>query len=227
MQLPTIEAPIRRILAYCDTTQPKLRPSHAWQIGYFLRDLPPTALQALAEQLVPEGGARFKAGNLLDMQRLAALVPAIDNISDRLSWTHYRLLLRVPTPEARQYYLEAALQYQWSTRQLHRQIRNHYFERRQTAGIRPMLDHYVLEFTQRLRRPHRMPSEQALENALILQLQDFLLELGDDLAFMARQKQIRIESGRSFFVDLLLYHLRFKCFLVIELKTVPFNPQMV
>ena len=227
MLFPSSDPMMQQILCYLDTTQEQFRPSHAWQIGHFIQQLNPDELQSLSDLLAPKIGPRFKLSNLKAMQKLACLYPQIDQISDRLTWTHYRLLLPLQSTTARAYYFKAALQYQWSTRQLRRQISNQYYERRQAAGIGPILDHYVLEFTQRHKAPRPLQSEQDLEAALIHQLQDFLIELGDDLAFIAKQKQIRIESGKHYFIDLVFYHLRHKCFLIIELKVTPFHQNMI
>ena len=152
-------------------------------------------------------------------------------ISVELSWTHYRLLCKVHQPDARRYYLDEAVAGRWSTRELERQILTRHFERGLTIASTPsselpvfetgsaasvMRDPYVLEF---LGLPDRLvTSESALEQALIDQLQAFLLELGRGFSFVGRQQRVTID-GNHFHVDLVFYNYVLKCFVLIDLKT--------
>jgi predicted nuclease of restriction endonuclease-like (RecB) superfamily len=150
-----------------------------------------------------------------------------------LSWTHYRLLLRVNNPEARAFYEAEAINARWSTRELERQINSLLFDRlalsRDKKGVLDMAkrgheihqpsdlvkDPYVLEFTG-LRQDDRY-LEVDLERALIDKLQQFLLELGKGFAFMARQQRLSID-GRHFFIDLVFYNRLTRCFVLLDLK---------
>lgn len=150
-----------------------------------------------------------------------------------LSWTHYRTLLKVARPEARDFYEIEAVRSGWSARQLERQINSFLFERlaksRDKKGVlalanegqvlvRPqdaIKDPYVLEFLD-LPESHRLV-ESRIEEALISQLQAFLLELGSGFAFVGRQRRLTLD-GDHFYPDLVFYHVKLKCYLVIDLK---------
>jgi len=150
-----------------------------------------------------------------------------------LSWSHYRVLMRIDDAIKRNFYEVECSKARWSVRELERQISSLLFERlarsRDKKGLmalankgnevfRPeelIKDPYVLEFT-------GLPEaslwqESDLEQALIDRLRDFLLELGKDLFFVARQKRITID-GDHFYIDLVFYHRVLRCFLLIDLK---------
>jgi predicted nuclease of restriction endonuclease-like (RecB) superfamily len=150
-----------------------------------------------------------------------------------LSWTHYRTLLKVERREARDFYEIEAARNGWSARQLERQINTFLFDRllksRDKAGVlalanegllpaRPLdaiKDPYVLEFLN-LPESHRLV-ESRIEEALISRLQDFLLELGSGFAFIGRQVRLTLD-GDHFYPDLVFYHVKLKCYVVIDLK---------
>ena len=144
-----------------------------------------------------------------------------------LSWSHYQRLIRLKDVEKRNFYRQEAIQYQWTTTTLNRQIKALYYERQrlwtphlqQTNSIEephPVKDHYILEF---LRLPSiSAPLERELEDALLEQLQNFLLELGNGFSFVARQKMVTTATGKHFFIDLVFYHFELKCFVLIDLK---------
>jgi predicted nuclease of restriction endonuclease-like (RecB) superfamily len=155
-----------------------------------------------------------------------------------LSWTHYIRLLSVKSPEARAFYETEALRGGWSVRQLDRQISTLFYERTAlsknkaamlTKGAKPkpedavtaeeeIKDPYVLEFLG-LKDEY---SERELEEALIRHLESFLLELGNDFTFVARQKRIRV--GDTWYrMDLLLYHRRLRCLVIIDLSVGKFT----
>ena len=150
-----------------------------------------------------------------------------------LSWTHYRLLLKVERREVRDFYEIEALRSGWSARQLERQINSLLFERllksRDKRGVlalanegllpaRPrdaIKDPYVLEFLD-LPQSHRLV-ESRVEEALLNQLQAFLLELGSGFAFVGRQRRLTLD-GDHFYPDLVFCHVKLKCCVVIDLK---------
>lgn len=150
-----------------------------------------------------------------------------------LSWTHYRTLLKVERREVRDFYEIEASRSGWSARQLERQINSFLFERlaksRDKKGVlalanegqvlaRPqdaIKDPYVLEFLG-LPESHRLV-ESHIEEALINQLQAFLLELGSGFAFVGRQRRLTLD-GDHFYPDLVFYHVKLKCYVVIDLK---------
>jgi predicted nuclease of restriction endonuclease-like (RecB) superfamily len=148
-----------------------------------------------------------------------------------LSWSHYRLLMRIDDSFKREFYETESTKGNWSVRQLDRQIQSMLYERtalskRKLAVIdkanknqiimRPedeIKDPYILEFLG-LKDEY---SESQLEEALIKHLESFLLELGIGFTFVARQKKITVE-GDHYRIDLLLYHRILRCLVVIELK---------
>jgi predicted nuclease of restriction endonuclease-like (RecB) superfamily len=155
-----------------------------------------------------------------------------------LPWSHYVRLLSVKPPEARAFYESEAVRGGWSVRQLDRQIATQFYERTAlsknkaamlTKGSKPqpgekltpeeeIKDPYVLEFLG-LKDEY---SENELERALILHLEHFLLELGGDFAFIGRQKRLRIGS-EWYRVDLLFFHRKLKCLVIIDLKVGKFT----
>lgn len=150
-----------------------------------------------------------------------------------LSWTHYRTLLRVDKLEARFFYEIEAIQNNWSARELERQINSLLYERlalsKDKKGLmrlakkgqeiqRPLdvfKDPIVMEFLGLPASPKLVESE--LEQALINNLQAFLLELGKGFAFVSRQERITLD-GDHFYIDLVFYHTVLKCFVLIDLK---------
>ncbi|MDX9943435.1 MAG: PDDEXK nuclease domain-containing protein [Azonexus sp.] len=154
-------------------------------------------------------------------------------LSPCLSWTHYRRLLRVTRCEARDFYEIESIRHAWSARELERQINSLLFDRlaksRDQAGLmrlatrgqefaRPidmLKDPLVLEFLDLPESPRLVESK--LEQALIGNLQNFLLELGKGFAFVSRQERITLD-GDHFYIDLVFYHTVLKCFVLIDLK---------
>lgn len=150
-----------------------------------------------------------------------------------LPWSHYVLLLSVKNPEARAFYEKEALRGGWSVRQLDRQISTQFYERTALSKNKAAMlkkgakalpedivtpeeeikDPFVLEFLG-LKDEY---SENDLEGALIRQLENFLLELGGDFAFVGRQRRLRI-GDEWYRVDLLFYHRRLRCLVIIDLK---------
>ena len=151
-----------------------------------------------------------------------------------LTWSHYRALMRVENEEARQFYEQEAARNHWTKRHLERQINTLLFERllksRDKDGVLQLAnkgqasehpidiikDPYALEFLG-LPESHRL-LESDLEAALTTHMQEFLLELGAGFAFVARQKRFTLD-GDHFYADLVFYHVRLKCYVIIDLKT--------
>ena len=154
-----------------------------------------------------------------------------------LSWTHYvQLLRRSRSPEARAFYETEALRGGWSVRQLDRQMSTLFYERTALSrnkaamlrkGARPRPSDRVTA-EEEIKHPLVLEflglkdeySESELEDALVRHLESFLLELGGDLAFIGRQRRLRI-GGHWYRVDLLFFHRALRCLLVIDLKTEP------
>jgi predicted nuclease of restriction endonuclease-like (RecB) superfamily len=193
-------------------------------------------LPQLGQVLATEFGRGFDATNLRHMRGFYLAFPIRDALRRELSWTHYRLLLRVDSAEARQWYVQEAASQSWSTRVLERQIGSLYYERllssqdkagllaqtRQEQADQPasprafVRDPVMLEFLG-LPETGRL-LEAKLEAALMDKLQQFLLELGKGFAFVARQQRISTET-QDFYIDLVFYNYLLKCFVLIDLKT--------
>lgn len=190
-------------------------------------------LKSLSVRLSAEFGKGFDASNLRYMRLFYQRFQNCDALRHNLSWTHYRHLLKVESEEARRWYLNAAIEENWSTRALERQINSFYYERllssknpapvqqearEKTAELKPLdvlKDPYVLEFLQ-LQNPSSF-TEDELETALITDLQKFMLELGAGFAFVARQKHFDLD-GEHFYIDLVFYNFKLKCFVLLDLK---------
>ena len=162
---------------------------------------------------------------LPDLERVAARFP--------LPWSHYVRLLGLRSDEARKFYEAEALRGGWSVRQLDRQISSQFYERTALSRNKATMlrkagkpetgdavspdeeikDPFVLEFLG-LKDEY---SESDLEDALIRHLESFLIELGGDFAFVARQRRLRI-GDEWYRVDLLFFHRKLRCLVVIDLK---------
>jgi len=176
------------------------------------------ALRDQLEQSTKEDAVRFELASKLRPE---------------LSWTHYRLLLKIKDEKIRKWYMNEAADNGWSTRVLERQINSFYYERllkskdktlvkknaeEKAAKLSPeniLKDPYVLEFLDL--KEKAVYREADLEQELIDKLHDFLLELGKGFSFVARQKRI-VTGDEDFYVDLVFYNYILKCFVLIDLK---------
>lgn len=165
---------------------------------------------------------------------------SLQTLGDRfpLSWSAYVRLLAVKKSDARAFYETEALRSGWSVRQLDRQIQSQFYERTALSKNKAAMlekathaepgdamtpeeaikDPFVLEFLN-LKDEY---SESELEDALISHLADFLLELGDDFAFLGRQRRLRLDDT-WFRIDLIFFHRRLRCLLIIDLKVGRFS----
>jgi predicted nuclease of restriction endonuclease-like (RecB) superfamily len=191
-------------------------------------------LAELSARLTKRFGKGFDASNLRNMRRFYLAFPIRDAVRLELGWTHYRILLRIDNPSARDWYLNEAIGQNWSSRALERQIGVLYYERllsskdkaqveaeaaQRTAPLAEapkdfLRDPYVLDFLN-LNASRFLESD--LEQAIMDNLQAFLLELGRGFAFVARQQRVSF-SDEDFYIDLVFYNYRLKCFLLVDLK---------
>ena len=161
-----------------------------------------------------------------EVQQLAGQVPW---------WHHVVIVTKVDGPAAREFYLRQAVEYGWSRAILTIQIESGLHERQGKAltnftrtlpeptsdlAQQTLKDPYVFDFL----TLGKAARERHLEQGLMDHLQRFLLELGVGFAFVGRQVHLEV-AGRDFYLDLLFYHLRLRCFVVVELKAVPFEPE--
>lgn len=191
-------------------------------------------LANLAKELHREFGKGFDISNLRKMRAFYLAFPIRDAVRLELSWTHYRILLRVENIQAREWYLNECAEQHWSARALERQISVLYYERLLSSQnqlpvkteaqtnttnlqVTPkdyLRDPYILDF---LNLPHQSVLESDIEQGLIDNLQKFLLELGKGFAFVSRQQRI-VTDDQDFYIDLVFYNFKLKCFVLIDLK---------
>ncbi len=183
----------------------------------------------------------FSPRNLKYMRAFAAAWPdlaIVQQVAAQIPWFHNCLLLdRVPDPTARNWYIRQVTEHGWSRNILTLQIDAHAHQRHGKAitnftGTLPpddsdmaaqvFKDPYLFDFLGTA-DPRR---EREVEQALVDHIQRFLLELGQGFAFVGRQVQLAFAS-RDYFLDLLFYHLKLRCYVVIELKAVPFDPEFI
>ena len=187
-------------------------------------------IKELSRKLTIDYGKGFDETNLRKMRQFYLCFQKRDALRLELSWTHYRLIMKVENEKARLFYVEEAIKSNWSTRQ----INTFSYERllaskgnydvvedttKKETPMKPkdvIKDPYVLEFLGIDGSSNLYESD--LEQGLINRLQKFLLELGRGFSFIARQQHLNID-GRHFYIDLVFYHYILKCFVLLDLKT--------
>lgn len=198
-------------------------------------------VESLARQLKSTGLKGFSRNNLWYMRQFYSAYPEkLHALRGELSWTHYRLLLKVESSAAREFYETEAVTGNWSTRELERQINSFFFERTASAAEkRQMLekgrdagekykaqdfvkDPFVLEFLNLKDVPDL--TESKIEQSLLDHIQEFLLEMGKGFSFVARQQRITID-GDHFYIDLVLYNRLLRSFVLVDLKIGKLNHQ--
>lgn len=202
-------------------------------------------IKILSQELLKEFGKGFSVPSLYSYRLFYLSFPEIFSTPWRiLTWSHYKRLLSVSNPEARDWYLKEAAEQMWSYRTLDRNIGSQYYERLLLSHNKEKIEtemrtqthtfeHDKLEF---IKNPTVAEfiglslnsdfTESNLESAIIGNLQKFLLELGKGFSFVARQKLIRTEK-KNYFIDLVFYNFLLKCFVLIDLKTAPITHQDV
>ncbi len=192
-------------------------------------------IKNVAKVLVPLYGNSYNKRNLDYYKRFYMLFPdmrIVNTCVHNLNWSHIRRLLSVTDPQARLWYLETADRDMWSVRALDRNISSQYYSRRlaaqredatampepadQTDPMEYIKNPMVAEFMG-FRRDTKY-NESDLEQALIDNLEKFILELGRGFAFVERQQHIVTDTD-DFYVDLVFYNYRMKRFVIFELKT--------
>jgi predicted nuclease of restriction endonuclease-like (RecB) superfamily len=217
-----------------------------WQIGKRIREdvlrekraeYGERTVETLAGQLTAEYGRGFDRRNLFHMVRFAEVFPdeaIVNALRTQLSWTHFRELLAIDEPLKRDFYAELCRIERWSTRTLQHKIGHLLYER---TAVSKKPDELIADDLAALRDEDRMTpdlvfrdpyfldflkltglyAEKDVEKAILRELEAFILELGSDFAFVARQKRITVDN-EDYYLDLLFYHRRLRRLVAIELK---------
>lgn len=187
-------------------------------------------IKDLSVKLNTDFGKGFSIANLKNFRQFYLTFSEDEKgytLCSQLSWSHVRLIMRVDNSKARYYYLKESKNVNWSVRQLQRNIQTHYYERLLSTADQQStcddVDHlndfvkdpYVLEFLN-LSERHNL-KESHFEQAIIDNLQAFLLEMGNGFSFVARQFRVSTETNH-FYIDLVFYNYLLKCFVIIDLK---------
>ena len=193
---------------------------------YLIRDL--------SKKLESEFGSGFSFTQLTRARKFYRLYPTASEVRTQLNWMQYKLLITIDDNYKREYYELEAANHAWTGRELERQINSLLYERLLMSNDKESVlavarkeripekpteiikDPMYLEFLGLKREAEYY--EKDVESALIMHLQEFLLELGSGFTFVARQKRILIEDD-EFFADLIFYNRLLRCFVVIEIKT--------
>ncbi|MBE7670715.1 PDDEXK nuclease domain-containing protein [Tenacibaculum piscium] len=191
-------------------------------------------IKTLAKELTKDFGSGFSFRQLNFCRQFYSTFPIVNALRSQLNWTQYRLLLPIENKDKRSYYIEESCKNNWSARQLERQINSQLYERLLLSSDKEKVlaiakneatiqnptdiikDPMVLEFLGLKQKANYY--EKDLEQALITNIQSFLLELGNGFSFVARQKRIQLEDD-DFFIDLVFYNRLLRCFVLVELKT--------
>jgi predicted nuclease of restriction endonuclease-like (RecB) superfamily len=191
-------------------------------------------LHNLAAAIEPEYGSGFSYRQLARARQFYRTYPIVSAVRTQFNWYQYRLLIQIDNSDKREYYELEALHNSWTGREMERQINSGLYERLLLSNDKQS----ILEVARRARIPENPAEiikdpmileflglkrdssyyEKDLESALITNLQDFLLELGNGFSFVARQKRIHLEDD-EFFIDLVFYNRLLRCFVIVEIKT--------
>lgn len=191
-------------------------------------------IKNLAKDLEPEYGTGFSVRQLERARQFYRLYPITSAVRTQLNWSQYKQLISISDPDKREYYELEAVNNCWTGREMERQINSMLYERLLLSNDKESVlavarkqripqspreivkDPMVLEFLGLERKPTYYESD--LETSLISHLQNFMLEMGNGFAFIARQKRILMDDD-EFFVDLVFYNRILRCFVLFELKT--------
>ena len=185
----------------------------------------------LSRELQMKYGNNFEEKNLRRMLQFASDFQDLENVvtlSRYLSWSHFLALIPLKTSKKQQFYAMQSASQSWGVRELRKQIKNKSFERAEIANSQLLPEKSDLRDV--FKDPYFLNSlgindgylEKDLENAIINDIEKFILEIGKGFAFIERQKRMIID-GKDFYLDLLFYHRKLKRLVAIELKIDEFH----
>jgi len=193
-------------------------------------------IKDLSKKLIKDYGTAFNQRNLWYMRHFYLSFPKMNAVRSELTWTHYRILLKL-NKEIRDFYIIESINNRWSTRELDRQINSLLYERiklsKDKTEVKKLAlkgqevlepqdiikDPFVLEF---LNLKGKV-TEKDIENNLTNKLREFFLELGKGFSFIGQQKRITIDNDH-YYVDLVFYNYILKCFVLVDLKSGKLTP---
>jgi predicted nuclease of restriction endonuclease-like (RecB) superfamily len=199
-------------------------------------------VETLCKDLVAEYGASFSVKNVRRMMQFAKSFSDKENVVSlirQLSWTHILAIIPIEDPVKRDFYIQMCIHEKWSVRTFRERINSMLYER---TAISKKPEETVKKDLKKLEKEQKINpdlvfrdpyfldflglsdsySEKDLENAILAELQKFIIELGSDFAFLSRQKRISIDN-RDYYIDLLFYHRRLKSLVAIDLKIGEFD----
>ncbi len=197
-------------------------------------------IKSISDYFQPQFGSGFSVRQLEMNRQFYRLFSNTNALRSQFSWTHYRTLIRIENEDKRDFYIAESVKNNWTARQLERQVNSQLFERlllsnnvknvlavareeKQPVEAKEIIkDPMILEFLGLKREAAYY--EKDLESGIITHLHDFILELGNGFAFVARQKRIHID-GDEFFIDLVFFNRLLQCFVLIEIKTTKLTHQ--
>ena len=193
-------------------------------------------LKQLSQSLTEEFGKGFSINQLYYFRQFYLTFPEkFPTPWGILTWSHYKRLLSVQNEDARNWYLKEASEQMWSYATLNRNISTMYYERLLMSQQRESVAQEMYELTKDFDKdklefiknplvteflgigPAKSYQEKELETAILNKLENFLLELGKGFSFVERQKLVRTEK-KDYFIDLVFYNFKLKCFMLIDLK---------
>ena len=223
-----------------------------WRVGKRIRqdilkegraDYGEKIVPTLSAQLVSEFGSSFSTRNLWHMLRFAEVFPEekiVNALSTQLGWTHFRFIIALDDPLKRDFYAEMCRIERWSTRTLEKKISSMLFER---TALSKKPDELIRHELDKLRAEDKLTPdivfrdpyfldflglkdrylEKDVEDAIMREMENFILELGVGFTFVARQKRIQVDND-DYYLDLLFYHRGLRRLVAIDLKLGNFRP---
>lgn len=191
-------------------------------------------IKNLSKEIEPLYGSGYSIRQLELMRQFYRTFPIANTVRSQLNWSQYKLLIRLKDEEKREFYIAQSVNNHWNGRELERQINSSLYERLLLSNDKKdvlavakkeklpsspseiIKDPMCLEFLGLEQKSHYY--EKDLEQAIITNLQSFLLELGNGFSFVSRQQRIHLD-GDDFFIDLVFYNRLLQCHVLFEIKT--------
>jgi len=203
-----------------------------------------SVITQLSCDLVSEYGRGYSQRNLFNMVKFYEVFgdeSILQTLSAKLTWSHFTKLIYIKEPLKMDFYSTLALNERWSVRELDERINSQLFERTNLSkkpeitiadDLQMLRENKEMSTDIALRDPYVLDfldlkdnfSEKDLENAIIAELERFILEMGRDFTFVERQMRLTF-GGTDYYIDLLLYHRKLKCLVAVELKLGKFKPE--